>query len=136
MISVGNGGFFGRGVEKGSQTTLGFLPEPFTDFPFAVYAEEWGFIGGVILLMLYMCITLWALNIASQARDRFSALLCAGVASLLFWHVAINIGMVLQLVPVSGITLPFFSFGGSNIITVMIGLGLLMSVSRSRHLRA
>lgn len=135
MISVGNGGFFGRGVDKGTQNVLGFLPEPFTDFPFAVYGEEWGFVGGAMLLTLYMSLVLWAINIASQARDRFGALACVGVAAMLFWHVAINIGMVLQLLPVSGITLPFVSAGGSNVLTVMIGLGILMSVSRSRHSR-
>lgn len=135
MISVGNGGFFGRGLGKGTQNQLGFLPEPYTDFPFAVYSEEWGFLGTAMVLVLYMSLTLWAINIASQARDRFGALLCSGVAALFFWHVIINIGMVLQLVPVSGITLPFFSFGGSNVLTMMIGLGMLMSVSRSRQFR-
>ena len=136
MISVGNGGFFGRGVDQGTQNVLGFLPEPFTDFPFAVYAEEWGFVGGAMVLTLAMCLVLWGVNIASQARDSFGALLCAGIAALFFWHVVINIGMVLQLVPVSGITLPFFSAGGSNVLTMMIGLGILMSVSRSRQHRA
>jgi rod shape determining protein RodA len=135
MIGVGNGGFFGRGLDQGSQNALGFLPEPYTDFPFAVYAEEWGFLGTAMVLTLYMSITLWAVNIASQARDRFGALLCIGVAALFFWHVVINIGMVLQLVPVSGITLPFFSAGGSNVLTMMLGLGMLMSVSRSRQYR-
>ena len=135
MIGVGNGGFFGRGLGQGSQNALGFLPEPYTDFPFAVYSEEWGFLGTAMVLTLYMSLTLWAINIASQARDRFGALLCIGVAALFFWHVVINIGMVLQLVPVSGITLPFFSAGGSNVLTMMIGLGMLMSVSRSRQYR-
>jgi rod shape determining protein RodA len=133
MIAVGDGGFFGRGIDKGTQNLLGFLPEPFTDFPFAVYGEEWGFVGGAMLITLYMSLVLWAINIASQARDRFGALSCVGVAALFFWHVAINIGMVLQLLPVSGITLPFISAGGSNVLTMMIALGVLMSVSRSRN---
>lgn len=135
MISVGNGGFFGRGLNKGSQNSLGFLPEPFTDFPFAVYAEEWGFVGTSLVLILYMSLTLWSINIASQSRDRFGALLCTGIAALFFWHVVVNIGMVLQIMPVSGVTLPFFSAGGSNVLTMMIGLGILMSVSRSRSYR-
>jgi len=135
MISVGNGGFFGRGLGKGSQNVLGFLPEPYTDFPVAVFAEEWGFLGTAMVLTLYMSLTLWAINVASQARDRFGALLCSGVAALVLWHVAINIGMVLQLVPVSGITIPYISAGGSNVLTTMIGLGILMSVSRSRQSR-
>ena len=135
MIAVGNGGFFGRGLGQGSQNALGFLPEPYTDFPFAVFSEEWGFVGTAMALTLFISLTLWAINIASQARDRFGALVCAGVAALFFWHVVINVGMVLQLVPVSGITLPFFSAGGSNVFTMMIGLGILMSVSRSRQYR-
>lgn len=135
MISVGNGGFVGRGLSQGSQNALGFLPEPYTDFPFAVFSEEWGFVGTVMALVLFISLTLWAVNIASQARDRFGALLCIGVSALFFWHVVINIGMVLQLVPVSGITLPFFSAGGSNVLTMMLGLGVLMSVSRSRQYR-
>jgi rod shape determining protein RodA len=135
MISVGNGGFFGRGVHQGTQNVLHYLPERFTDFPFAVYAEEWGFVGSALLLTLYLCVILWAINLASQARDRFAALLCTGVAAMFFWHVVINVGMVLQLLPVTGVTLPFVSFGGSNVLTMMTGLGVLMSVSRSRQLR-
>jgi len=135
MISVGNGGIFGRGVDQGTQNVLGFMPEPFTDFPFAVFAEEWGFVGGAMVLALNMSLVLWAINIGSQAKDRFAALLCAGVASLFFWHVVVNIGMVLQLMPVSGITLPWFSAGGSNVLTMMVALGILMSVSRSRQHR-
>lgn len=135
MLAVGNGGFFGRGVRQGTQNVLHYLPERFTDFPFAIYAEEWGFVGSAMLLALYLSLILWAINLASQARDRFGALLCIGVASLFFWHVVINVGMVLQLLPVTGVTLPFVSLGGSNVLTMMIALGILMSVSRSRQYR-
>ncbi len=135
MISVGNGGFFGRGVDAGTQNVLRFLPERFTDFPFAVYAEEWGFVGCSMVLALFISLVLWSINLASQARDRFSALLCIGVAALFFWHVVINVGMVLQVFPVVGITLPFFSRGGTNLLSMMIALGILMSVSRSRQYR-
>lgn len=132
MIGVGNGGFFGRGVGKGTQNVLDFLPYGDTDFPYAVYAEEWGFVGGAMVLAMFLCLVLWAINLASQARDRFGALLCIGVASMFFFHVTINIGMVLQLLPVTGITIPFFSVGGSNALAMMLGIGILMSVSRSR----
>ncbi len=132
MIGVGNGGFFGRGVGKGTQNVLDFLPYGDTDFPFAIYAEEWGFVGGAMVLAMFLCLVLWAINLASQARDRFGALLCIGVASMFFFHVTINIGMVLQLLPVTGITIPFFSLGGSNALAMMLGIGILMSVSRSR----
>lgn len=135
MIGVGNGGFFGRGVRKGTQNTLDFLPYGDTDFPFAVYAEEWGFLGAAMVLVMFLALVLWAVNLASQARDRFSALLCVGVAALFFFHVAINVGMVLQLLPVTGITIPFFSVGGSNALAMMLGVGILLSVSRSRRAR-
>ncbi|MBK9752392.1 MAG: rod shape-determining protein RodA [Nannocystis sp.] len=132
MIGVGNGGFLGRGVGQGTQNVLDFLPYGDTDFPFAVYAEEWGFVGAAMVLTMFACLVLWAINLASQARDRFGALLCVGVASMFFWHVSINVGMVLQLLPVTGITIPLFSLGGSNALAMMLGIGILMSVSRSR----
>ena len=135
MIGVGNGGFFGRGVRRGTQNTLDFLPYGDTDFPFAVYAEEWGFIGATMVLLMFLALVLWSVNLASQARDRFGALLCVGVAALFFFHVAINVGMVLQLLPVTGITIPFFSVGGSNALAMMLGIGILLSVSRARHAR-
>ncbi len=135
MIAVGDGGFFGRGVGQGTQSTLHFLPYRDTDFPFAVFAEEWGYLGTSMVLILFLCLVMWSLNIASQARDRFSSLLCVGIAALFFWHILINVGMVLQLLPVTGVTLPFFSLGGSNALTMMIGVGVLLSVSRSRERR-
>lgn len=135
MIGVGNGGFFGRGVGQGTQNTLDFLPYGDTDFPFAVYAEEWGFLGAAMVLAMFVALVLWSLGLASQARDRFGALLCVGVSALFFFHLIINVGMVLQLLPVTGITIPFFSLGGSNALAMMIGVGILLSVSRSRHQR-
>ncbi len=132
MIGVGNGGFFGRGVREGTQNVLRFLPERLTDFPFAIFAEEWGFLGCAMVLLLYASLVLWSLHLAARARDRFSALVAVGVGALFFWHVVINVGMVLQLFPVVGITLPFFSLGGSNLLSMMVALGLLLSVSRSR----
>ena len=133
--AVGSGGFFGRGVGQGTQNTLGFVPYKESDFSFAVYAEEWGFVGATMLLALYLSLVLWAINLASQARDRFGALLCVGVASLFFWHVVLNVGVVLEFFPNTGLPLPFFSKGGSNVLTMMMALGILMSVSRSRKYR-
>lgn len=133
MIAVGNGGFFGRGVRRGTQNALDFLPYGDTDFPFAVYAEEWGFLGAAMVLIMFLALVLWSVNLASQARDRFGALLCVGVAALFFFHLVINVGMVLQLLPVTGVTIPFFSIGGSNALAMMLGIGILLSVSRARH---
>ena len=136
MIAVGDGGFVGRGVKQGTQNVLHFLPYRDTDFPFAVFAEEWGYLGTSMVLLMFLCLILWCFNLASQARDRFSAHLCVGIAALFLWHIVINVGMVLQLLPVTGVTLPFFSLGGSSALTMMISIGILLSVSRSRQTRA
>lgn len=129
LLSIGSGGLTGKGYMKGTQNQLHFLPERWTDFPFAVWAEEWGFVGSAVLLGIYLFIILWALKLASQARDRFGAVLCVGVASLYFWHTVISIGMVTGMAPVVGMTLPLFSYGGSSLITKMMATGLLMNVS-------
>lgn len=133
LVAVGSGGWLGKGWLQGTQTQLHFLPEQWTDFPFAVWAEEWGLAGSIGLLALYFFLIARALTLAEQARDRFGGVLCAGVAAVLFWHVAINIGMVAGLLPVVGVTLPLFSYGGSSVFTVLAGAGLLMSVSIRRH---
>ncbi|TPV93157.1 MAG: rod shape-determining protein RodA [Myxococcales bacterium FL481] len=133
--AVGNGGLFGRGVGQGTQNILDFVPYGESDFAFAVFAEEWGFVGTTTLLALYLCLVLWAINLASQARDRMGAVLSIGVAAMFFWHVVFNVGVVLELFPNTGLPLPFFTHGGSNVITMMSALGILMSVSRFRDAR-
>lgn len=133
--AVGNGGFFGRGVGQGTQNRLEFVPYKESDFSFAVFAEEWGFVGSTMLLALYLSLVLWAINLASQARDRFAACLCVGIGALIMWHAVLNVGVVLEFFPNTGLPLPFFSKGGTNVITVMLALGVLMSVSRSRQWR-
>jgi rod shape determining protein RodA len=133
--AVGNGGFFGRGVGQGTQNVLDFVPYKESDFSFAVFAEEWGFIGSTMLLALYMSLVLWAINLASQARDRFAACLCVGIGAMFLWHAVLNVGVVLEFFPNTGLPLPFFSHGGSNVVTMMLSLGVLMSVSRSRKWR-
>lgn len=129
LFAIGSGQVVGKGYMHGTQNQLHFLPERWTDFPFAVWAEEWGFLGSMILLGIYLFIILWAVKLASQARDRFGAVLCVGVASLYFWHTVINIGMVAGLLPVVGVTLPLMSYGGSSVLTMMCAAGLLMNVS-------
>ena len=133
--AVGNGGFFGRGIGQGTQNRLDFVPYKESDFSFAVFAEEWGFVGSTMLLALYMSLVLWAINLASQARDRFAACLCVGIAASIMWHAALNVGVVLEFVPNTGLPLPFFTHGGTNVVTIMLALGVLMSVSRSRKWR-
>lgn len=133
--AVGNGGFFGRGAGQGTQNVLDFVPYKESDFAFAVFAEEWGFVGSTMLLALILSLVLWSLNIASQSRDRFSALVCTGVAAIVFWHAVLNVGVVLEFFPNTGLPLPFFTHGGSNVVTVMLALGILISISRSRRWR-
>ena len=131
-IAIGNGGLFGQGYMKGTQNQYYFLPDQFSDFPFPVFAEDWGFIGSFVLIVLYSFLVLWAVRIASQAKDRFGAVVAVGVGSMIFWHAFFNLGMVTGLLPVVGVTLPLFSYGGSSVITILLGCGLLMNVSMRR----
>ncbi len=133
IYAVGSGKVSGKGYLQGTQNQLNFLPEHWSDFPFSVWAEEWGFAGSMVLLGLYLFLILWIVNVATQARDRFGAILCLGVAAMVFWHMTVNIAMVIGLAPVVGVTLPLVSHGGSSVLTMMIGLGLVASVSIRRY---
>lgn len=132
MNAVGSGRFIGKGFLQGTQIRLRSLPALWTDFPFAVWAEEWGFIGCTIVLIAYGVLCLWVLKIGREARDRFGVTLCVGVAAMLFWQVAVNIGMVTGVLPVVGVTLPLISYGGSSLLTNMLALGLVLNVSVRR----
>jgi rod shape determining protein RodA len=132
-IAVGNGGWVGQGFMKGSQNQFLFLHEQQTDFPFPVFAEEWGFVGSLALVSLYGLLVLWCVRVASMAKDRFGAVLAVGVGSIVFWHAVFNLGMATGLLPVVGVTLPLFSYGGSSVMTVLLGVGLVMNVSTRRH---
>lgn len=133
-IAVGSGGFFGKGFMKGTQSQLSFLPERHTDFAFSVFAEEWGFVGGLLLLLAYLFIVIWGIYIARRAADRFGMFLALGVVAMLFWHIVVNLGMVIGLLPVVGVPLPLFSYGGTSMVTTMIGTGLLLNVSMRRFM--
>ncbi len=133
-IAVGSGGIAGKGFVKGTQSQLRFLPEQHTDFAFSVFAEEWGFIGCLLLILIYLSLVLWGLNIARRCNDRFGGLLAVGVTAMLFWHIVINMGMVIGMFPVVGVPLPFFSYGGTSMITSMVGIGLLQSISMRRFM--
>ncbi len=134
MIAVGSGEIFGKGFLSGSQTQLKFLPEQQTDFVFSVFAEEWGFIGGLVLISLFVVVILWGLKIALQARDLLGTITAFGVTAFISWEVFINIGMVLGILPVVGIPLPFFSYGGSAMLSLMAATGLLINVSARRFI--
>lgn len=133
-IAIGSGMFWGKGFLHGTQNKLNFIPEQHTDFIFSVFAEEWGYVGALVLIGLYAALVLRGLMVANRAKDRFGTLLAFGVISIVFWQVVINIGMTSGLLPVVGITLPFFSYGGSSLTTMMIAVGLVINVNMRRFL--
>jgi rod shape determining protein RodA len=133
-IAVGSGGALGKGFLKGTQSQLRFLPEQHTDFAFSVFAEEWGFAGVAVVLLLYLTLILWGLKIASRCSDRFGSLLAIGVTAILFWHVVINVGMVIGLFPVVGVPLLLFSYGGTSMITAMTCVGILLNLQMRRFM--
>lgn len=131
-IAVGSGMVIGKGFMEGTQTQLRFLPEQTTDFIFSVLAEEWGFVGSVILLGLYAFMIYRVIRIALRCGDQFGAMVSVGVGGMLFWQVVVNIGMVTGIMPVVGITLPLLSFGGSSLVTVMASIGIVVGFSIRR----
>lgn len=133
-IAIGSGMIFGKGYLQGTQNALSFLPEEHTDFIFSVLAEEWGAVGSMVVLLLFLVLILWGLSIAHRCRDPFGNILAIGITTLLAWQVMINIGMTMGLMPVVGVPLPLISYGGSSTLTVAICIGLLMNVSMRRFL--
>ncbi len=132
-IAVGSGQFWGKGYMEGTQSQLHFLPEQHTDFAFSVLAEEWGFVGAVVVLVLIAVVVYRGLVHALRAKDRLGMLIVVGALSAVFWPAAINAGMVIGLFPVVGIPLPFVSYGGSSLVTTMATLGLVQSVAMRRY---
>jgi rod shape determining protein RodA len=133
-IAIGSGMLSGKGFLKGTQNALSFLPEHHTDFIFSVLAEDWGFIGSGAVLFLFLMLVVWGLNVAHGCRDPFGSLLAVGITALIGWEVFINIGMVMGLMPVVGIPLPFISYGGSAILSMMLCMGILMNISMRKYL--
>ncbi|HZK90883.1 MAG TPA: rod shape-determining protein RodA [Stellaceae bacterium] len=134
-IALGSGGLFGKGFMLGTQTHLSFLPERQTDFIFTMIAEEFGLVGGLTLLGLYALVIVYGFTIALRSRNQFGRLLGLGLATNFFLYVFINTAMVIGLIPVVGVPLPLISYGGSAMVTVMLGFGLLMNVSIHRDVR-
>ncbi len=127
-IAVGSGSLFGKGFMEGTQGHLNFLPERHTDFAFAVWSEEWGFAGSLFFLGCYFFMLVWGLGVALSAKDRFGALLAFGCVALIFWQAVINLFMIMGLLPVVGVPLPLFSYGGSSLLTNMAAIGILMNI--------
>lgn len=133
-IAVGSGRFFGKGFRKGTQSQLEFLPERHTDFIYSVLSEEYGFVGSFLTMGLFCLLFYTGIRIATNARDKFGALLSIGVLCYVFWHMFVNMGMVIGLLPIVGVPLPLLSYGGSSMLTTMAGLGFISSVAYRRYL--
>ena len=129
-IAIGSGGLFGKGFLNGTQASGRFLPEPHTDFIFAAIAEEWGLVGGFVLILLFTLLLRWGMGVAIDAKERFERLTAAGLTLTIFFYIAVNLMMVMGFAPVVGIPLPLVSYGGSAMLTVMICIGLLMAIDR------
>nr|WP_283937361.1 rod shape-determining protein RodA [Sphingomonas anseongensis] len=132
-IAIGSGGIFGKGYLQGSQSHLDYLPEGHTDFVFATMVEEWGLIGGLILIMAFYLVVRWGMRVSMNARTRFSQLTAAGLTATIFFYVSINLMMVMGLAPVVGVPLPLVSYGGSAVMTIMLSLGMLMALERQQR---
>ena len=133
-IAVGNGEWFGRGLHHGTQTQLNFVPEHSRDFIFTVVAEELGFVGAVVLVGIYVALIYGGVQVMLAARDRFGFLLASGIVGMLAFHVIVNVGMTIGIMPITGIPLPFMSYGGSAVLTDFAALGILLNIYAQRQL--
>jgi rod shape determining protein RodA len=133
-IAIGSGQILGKGFQKGTQSQLEFLPERHTDFVFSVLSEEYGFLGSVGVLILFSILLVNLFHIASTAQNKFAILFTFGVLMMLSTHIFINVGMVMGLLPVVGVPLPFLSYGGSSLLTIMLALGIVSNIASKRYL--
>ena len=133
-IAVGSGAVFGKGFLRGTQTQLEFLPEHTTDFVFSVLAEEWGFVGSIFVLLCYLVLIALILRVVLKSKNLFCSLAAFGIGTLIFFHTVVNIGMVVGLLPVVGLTLPLFSYGGSSLLTFSIAMGIVLGISMRRFI--
>ena len=134
MIAIGSGGFFGKGFMQGTQTHLEFIPERTTDFIFAAYSEEFGLLGNILLVFGFLALVWRGLSIAQEAPTLFSRLLAGAITMIFFTYAFVNMGMVSGILPVVGVPLPFISYGGTAMVTLGIGVGILMSINKSKRL--
>ncbi|MFQ5867021.1 MAG: rod shape-determining protein RodA [bacterium] len=134
QISIGSGGFLGKGLLAGTQGKLGFLPAQYTDFIFSLLSEEMGFIGAAFLILLFSILLLRGIRIASLARNRFGILLAGGIVALFLFQITVNLGMTMGIMPVTGLPLPFVSYGGSALITFMAAGGILLNIYSRRFM--
>jgi rod shape determining protein RodA len=134
MIAIGSGGFWGKGFMQGTQTHLEFIPERTTDFIFAAYSEEFGLVGTLLLIAAFFFLVFRGLVIAREAPTLFTRLLAGSVSMIFFTYTFVNMGMVSGILPVVGVPLPFISYGGTAMVTLGLGLGILMSIAKAKRL--
>jgi rod shape determining protein RodA len=134
QVAIGSGGIWGKGFLNGTQTHLKFLPAQHTDFIFSVIAEEWGFIGVIFVLFIFLLLLLYLLKLSSSVRSIFSSITLIGITSVLFFHIFVNIGMTVGVAPVTGLPLPFISYGGSFLLSIMLMLGIVQNISCNKFL--
>jgi rod shape determining protein RodA len=132
-IAIGSGGWNGTGMAAGTQSRFNFIPEPHTDFIFSVLGEQFGFVGAIMLLALYLALLSATLSISASSRDLFGALIAAGLLSMWLFQILENIGMTVGIMPVTGIPLPFMSYGSSFMVTNLAGVGILLSIWSRRY---
>jgi rod shape determining protein RodA len=130
---VGSGGFAGKGTFQGTQSHYQFLPQQSTDFIFSILAEEWGFLGGLLVFSLFLVILLRGIRIMYIARDDYAMCVGAGIVGMIFFHVVVSIGMAMGIMPITGIPLFFLSYGGSSLWTGLISIGLLLNIYLRRY---
>ena len=133
-IAIGSGLFTGKGIFHGTQNNLGFIPERQTDFIFSVIGEEVGFVGCVIVVLLFIFLLYRIMSVARSSKNDYGTLVCTGIMAMYLFHILENIGMTIQLMPVTGIPLPFVSYGGSSLLTNMIALGIVINIGMRRQL--
>lgn len=133
LVSLGSGGLWGKGLYKGTQTQLNFLPEQQNDFIFSVLGEEFGFAGSATLLVLFYILVFRGIRIAMKSKDMLGTLIATGIVSMIVFHLLVNIGMAAGIMPITGIPLPFFSYGGSSMLANLIGIGILLNVYLKRQ---
>jgi rod shape determining protein RodA len=132
QVAIGSGGIIGKGYLNGSQTHLRFLPAQHTDFIFSVIGEEFGFLGSSIVLLLFLLLILRLIHLAALVHDQFESLVIVGILTILFFHVIINIGMTIGMAPVTGLPLPFISYGGSFLLTNMAMIGIVIGIAKNK----
>jgi rod shape determining protein RodA len=135
QVAIGSGGVWGKGYLNGTQTHLRFLPAQHTDFIFSVIGEEFGFIGVMLILLLFMLLIIRLIAIASAIRQSFASMTVIGVATIVLFHVIINIGMTIGMAPVTGLPLPFLSYGGSSLMANLVMMGIILNISRTKYIK-